>query len=133
MRLDPAGRLRFPDVLPILGLYRFWIEVTGARPDFYIGEASDLQRRLQQYRTPGVRQPTNIRLNRSLSVALAVGSKIMLWVVTDASVTLGKAAARALDLSRKSQRLDAEHAAIADALPAEDLDDDGPVPCVPGC
>ncbi len=123
VELDATGRLRFSEVAKGPALYRFWVETADERPGVYVGEASDLRRRLQWYRTPGSRQPTNVRMNHVLLEALGAGSRVTLWVATDASVAFGTAMPAGLDLSRKSQRLVAEQAAIVEALLAEDLAD----------
>jgi hypothetical protein len=123
VRVDATGRLRFPTAPERPALYRFSIEAVDTRPGVYIGEAADLRRRLQSYRTPGRRQPTNVRMNAALLHAIQTGGSVTLWVATDASVSFGPTAPTGLDLSRKSQRLAAEQAAIVEALLAEDLDD----------
>lgn len=60
---------------------------------------------------------------------LGAGCGVTLWVAAYVSVVFGKAAAMDLDLSRKSQRLVAEQAAIVEALLVEVLGDtDGTLP-----
>jgi hypothetical protein len=121
--VDGSGRLRFPVVPAGPGLYRFWIESGDERPTVYLGEASDLRRRLQSYRTPGARQATNQRVGLALLAAIKGGGRVTLWLATDVSVAFGPAPAAPLDLSRKNLRLVAEQAAIAEALLHEDLAD----------
>lgn len=130
--VDSTNRLRFPAVPTGLGLYRFWIETGDDRPGVYVGEASDLRRRLQHYRTPGASKTTNLRMNKALLDVLRAGGRVTVWVATDVSVAFGGAQATALDLSRKNQRLVAEQAAITEALLVEDLaDTDGAAPLRP--
>ena len=132
VHVDTKGRLQFPVVANCPALYRFWIETGDERPLVYLGEASDLRRRLQWYRTPGSRQPTNVRMNTVLLEALGAGGQVTLWVATAASVAFGTGRPAGLDLTRKSKRLAAEQAAIVEALLAEDLaDTDGGPPLRP--
>ena len=56
-----GGRLRFPTVPDAPGIYRFDL---GDR--IYIGETDRLRRRFQHYRTPGLSQTTNVRLNAAI-------------------------------------------------------------------
>lgn len=60
VELDPGGKLAFPRASSSPGLYRFTLELAG-RTTVYIGEADNLTRRFQHYRTPGSRQETNVR------------------------------------------------------------------------
>jgi hypothetical protein len=128
VRIDAKGRLRFPDVPTLPGLYRFWIETADRRPGVYIGEGSDLRRRLQHYPTPGAKQPTNLRMNQSLPEALGADSRVTLWVAIDVTVAFGAAQPMELDLSRKSQRLIAEQAAIIELLLADLTDTESDLP-----
>jgi len=123
VRVDPTGRLGFPAVDKGPALYRLWIESADERPSVYVGETGNLVSRLRSYRTPGVGQPTNLRVRKALLDALRAGAKVTLWTAIEARVAFDAAEPRALDLSRKNQRLVAEQAAIAEALLAEDLGD----------
>jgi hypothetical protein len=101
-----AQRLRFPDVADVPGIYQFNL---GDR--LYIGESDRLRRRFQHYRTPGVGQPTNIRLNVVMSELLVQGSAVDVAVITSASVEVDGRESP-LDLTRKSARLLVENAAL---------------------
>ena len=120
LALDEAGRLRFPVAPRAPGLYRFWVGSARERPGIYIGEASDIRRRLQHYRTPGSGQLTNRRMNASLSEQLRRGAIVTVSVLIAAHVRLDSGHWGELDLSRKNQRLVVEQAAIASALLVED-------------
>lgn len=125
--LDAAGGLVFPVLPREPGLYRFWIEGADERPSVYVGEASDLRRRMQHYRTPGVSQATNIRLNELLKTAIAAGSVVALSTLTAVTVTLNEDEPRGLPLNRRNARLVAEQSAIAAAAVQNLSDtDDGP-------
>ena len=106
--IDVAGGLAFPTLSRVPGLYRFWIEGGDGRPGVYVGEASDLRQRMQNYRTPGVSQATNIRLNELLKTALRGGSGVTLSTVTEVTVTLDSDEPRDLPLDRRNARLIAE-------------------------
>ena len=119
----------FPPVPRQPGLYRFWIESDEERPGVYFGEAAELRRRMQNYRTPGISQSTNIRLNELLKSALRAGCVVTLSIVTEVVVTLDSREPRDLDLDRRNVRLIAEQAAIA-AAAVENLagsDDEAPI------
>lgn len=125
--LDPTGALVFPDLPWVPGLYRFWLDSGHERPGVYIGEASDLRRRAQHYRTPGSSQTTNIRLNDLLKSALRAGSVVTLSTITEVTVAVDDEEPRDLPLHRRNARLVAEQAAIA-AAAVQNLSDsvDGP-------
>ena len=80
--LDAVGKLVFPTPPRKPGLYRFRIRAANAE-ERYVGEADDLRRRFQRYRTPGPTQATNIRLNRHFSHALSHRAEISVAIVID--------------------------------------------------
>ena len=82
MRRDPEGRLLFPSTGCVPGVYRFRLLGNGPERN-YFGEASELRRRFQQYRTPGPRQQTNLRLNGLFRDHLEGGGQIDVEVATD--------------------------------------------------
>jgi hypothetical protein len=123
--LDSAGRLVFPGLPSKPGLYRFWIEGGDDRPEVYIGEASDLRRRAQHYRTPGPSQTTNVRLNELLKSAVSDGRVVSVMIVTEVTMALDDALPRDLPLDRRSARLIAEQAAITTV--SVDMDGGAPV------
>jgi hypothetical protein len=114
--LDPGNRLVFPSVPDGPGLYRFRITGADPRPGLYIGEASDLRRRMQHYRTPGPSQATNIRVNRLLVAAISAGDRVAVDTVTVASSANGGSPLSPLALDRRHARLIAEQVAIAEAV-----------------
>ncbi len=101
-----AAGLIFPRVGTGPGLYRF----TGSGSS-YVGEAANLARRMQGYRTPGVSQHTNLRLRGWLVERLDLEVVVEVHVVRDVLLVLD-GVARAADLSRKEERVFAEHAAV---------------------
>lgn len=104
-----AGRLRFPEVPESPGVYRLDLGQT-----VYIGEADRLRRRFQHYRTPGVKQPTNIRLNARMLGLLAEGGSLALCTLTTASIEVDGHRAP-LDLRHRAARLLVENAALTAA------------------
>jgi hypothetical protein len=108
-----GGKLRFPDALEIPGIYKFLLTKGGAER-VYIGESDRLRRRFQHYRTPGARQPTNIRLNTAMSTLLADGGTVVVSAVIQASVEVDNCPGL-LDLRDKTARLLVESAALTAA------------------
>jgi hypothetical protein len=104
-----AGRLRFPDLPDVPGVYRFDL---GDR--VYIGEADRLRRRFQHYRTPGPSQATNLRINAVMLELLGASTAIEVCTVTAAEIEIDGQSAP-LDLSYKSARLLVENAALTAA------------------
>jgi hypothetical protein len=104
IRIDEFERLVFPSVSAGPGLYRFCF-VRDHSASVYIGETIQLNRRFQQYRTPGIRQQTNLRLNRDICDALKAGRKVTASVLTEID-------APELELTRKHDRVLLEHGAI---------------------
>ena len=101
-----ATRIAFPEAPAAPGIYRFDL---GDR--VYIGETDQLKRRFQHYRTPGVSQTTNIRLNAALADLLQHGAIATVATVTSATVEIDGAPA-SLDLSYRPARLLIESAAL---------------------
>ena len=86
VRRDADGELLFPSTGYVPGVYRF--RVVGDGPErHYVGEASELRRRFQQYRTPGSSQRTNLRLNKLFRDHLEGGGQVDVDVAE--SVQLG--------------------------------------------
>ena len=56
-------RPRFPLVPPSPGVHRFDLTSVESSPTRYIGDSANLARRMQNYRSPGPTQPTNLRTN----------------------------------------------------------------------
>ena len=104
IQIDDIGRLVFPAVSIGPGLYRFCFAGEHI-PAVYIGETKRLRRRFTQYRTPGISQQTNLRLNRVIADALKAGGKVTASVLTEIDMP-------ALGLARKHDRVLLEHGAI---------------------
>ena len=109
-----AGRLRFPKVPEAPGVYRFDLGQT-----VYIGEADRLRRRFQHYRTPGLTQAPNIRLNALMLRLLGEGSAVTVCAITTATVEVD-GHRWPLDLGEKAARLLVENAALNAARLAGD-------------
>lgn len=113
--LEPNGRLRFAEAPHTAGIYRIilWGRRGQPRPEVYIGEAQDLRRRWYNYRNPGPRQQTSLRVNAILIEHLQQGGQVMLAVATAATTQTDNQEPVTLSLTRKTARVLAEHAAVA--------------------
>lgn len=121
--LDKTGKLRFPGLPPVPGLYRMAL-LSGdetIRTRWYIGESDNLLRRSRNYRNPGGRQHTSIRINSVLTSHLQGGGTVSFSIAVVASVDIGSGAGP-LDLTRKAARLLAENAALGVARDAAAVD-----------
>jgi hypothetical protein len=108
----PHGKVQFPHLEAVPGLYRMTLKL-GNATQIYIGETSNLYRRLAiNYRNPGPTQSTNIRINAVLTEHLRDGATVDLATTSTATVVIGEADPRPLDLSNKASRLLAENAAL---------------------
>jgi hypothetical protein len=135
VKLDTTGALKFPVVPKAPGLYQFWIEDGEVRPQAYIGEASEFTQRWQRCKTPGVPKPgknptTNQRLNAILKDAIAKGSKVSVFISTEASPKIDDGAPIDVPMSRKNTRLIVEQTAIH-AVQMQNIGDDDAVLIVP--
>jgi hypothetical protein len=117
-----GGRPAFPAVDDVPGVYRLTFERLDSAPDVYIGESDRLHRRAQHYRTPGPRQPTNVRMNQEFVTALSAGVPVTVSIVTAATIEVDGAGRAQLDLSRKTGRLILENAAMAAVIAERDRD-----------
>lgn len=122
--LDPAGKISFPGPLPTgPGLYRFTLARPLARTRIYIGESDNLRRRLNtNYRNPGPRQRTSLRINALLVEQLRAGTEVFVDISVSAEVSVAGAPSVSLDLGRKAGRLLAESAALVLAQKKDDAD-----------
>jgi hypothetical protein len=118
-----AGRLVFPPLATAPGLYRFVFEPGTGQRRVYIGEASDLARRAQHYRTPGASQRTNVRVNAELRAAIDRGERVEVSVIVVARLELDGIPVPGFDMSRKTSRLIVENAAMAEVLSREPSDE----------
>lgn len=101
--VDAGGKLLFPIPPSKPGLYRFPIRAAGSE-ERYVGEADDLRRRFQHYRTPGPTQATNLRLNERLSHALSRGAEIAVAIVVDGAWIRRDKDLEQVDLAAKAAR-----------------------------
>lgn len=99
-RLDGDGRLVFPRLHDVPGVYRFLLGTFGEVAIAYVGETDQLRRRLQHYRTPGPTQLTNIRINQHMCAVLTAGGLVDIAVIERADGPSGP-----LDLSDKAIRV----------------------------
>lgn len=122
--LDGGGKPTFGRLEEAPGLYRMTFTLTAAdvRPRVYIGETDSLRRRLSgNYRNPGARQQTSLRINALLREHLAAGGRVDVALATMATLWLD-GVERPLDLTRKAGRLLAENAAPVRAQVTDDAD-----------
>jgi hypothetical protein len=122
--LGANGKPMFGGLEETPGLYRMTLAggVTGSRPRVYIGETDNLRRRLHgNYRNPGPRQQTSLRINALLREHLGAGGAVGLAVATTATVWLN-GAEQPLDLTRKAGRLLAENAALVVSQATDDAE-----------
>lgn len=115
--LDDQQKIKFPKTGAQPGLYRFKIISADDRSQ-YIGESDQLSRRLQNYRTPGPSQQTNLRLNALLIEHLKRGDQVSLSVVIDGVTANCAGREHRVDLSVKSERILLEAAALLNARAA---------------
>jgi hypothetical protein len=121
--LDPAGKPFFGALESRAGLYRMTVTGAGlARPKIYIGETDNLRRRLSgNYRNPGPRQQTSLRINALLCEHLGAGGSVALAVATEVDLRVAGVAEK-LDLTRKAARLLAENAALVTQQVCDDAE-----------
>ncbi len=112
--LDAAGKIVFPRPLPAdPGLYRFLLTAPDAQDRIYIGESDNLRRRLaSNYRNPGPRQHTSLRVNGVLVEHLRAAGQVTIDIAVAASLTVADGSAVDVDLGRKAGRLLAESVAL---------------------
>ena len=113
--LDANGRLKFPHAPKFPGLYQFKL-IQSPTPHLYTGQADNLARRMQHYRTPGKSQQTNIRLNRLMIDTLTDGGRISVSIITSGATVDISGNRRPIDLNSKLERVLLEHVAISVAI-----------------
>jgi hypothetical protein len=114
VEIGPDGKLVFPELPGVPGIYRLLLRDRQGS-SVYIGEAEDLKRRMQHYRTPGPRQLTNLRLHRRIQDVLEGVGAVEVGTATDATLHLNERPLP-LDISKKAFRRLLESAALANAL-----------------
>ena len=107
---DKAERLAFPSIPNGPGLYRF--RLRGSEEQHYIGEADDLRRRFQQFRTPGKGQPTNNRINSEIRTVLDGGDRVEVDIAVAKLRVAVNETLFPVDLYDKAMRVLLEHAAL---------------------
>jgi len=104
------GKLKFPQLSETPGSYCFTFGKSSGEVTIYIGETEQLQRRFQQYRTPGPSQATNLRINALMKEILNSQGEVRVSIITSASNNESH-----LDLRDKVARLMVEQAWILNA------------------
>lgn len=97
--LNSAGKLVFGGRLePAPGLYRMTLVSTTTSPArVYIGETDNLRRCLaENYRSPGPRQQTNLRINALLREHLVEGGTVTLALATAATAWITGSSSRSI-------------------------------------
>lgn len=102
--LDRSRKLEFPSVPETPGLYRMRIPRLGSNDSRYVGEADNLRRRFQHYRTPGRSEKTSVRINQFLIYALEQGSVVALSIVTSQAWITQSGTKQPADLSLRAVR-----------------------------
>jgi hypothetical protein len=118
--LDPSGKLAFPSVSQVGGLYCFRIHRTDGKPCLYIGESDNLNRRFGGYRNPGPTQETNKRINAFLKEVISNKGKVSVSIGSEAFLECA-GDRRPADFSVKNVRRLFESFAIS-LENAEDID-----------
>ncbi len=114
VQIGPDGKLLFPELPGFPGIYRLLLRDRQGE-SVYIGEAEDLKRRMQHYRTPGPRQLTNLRLHRRIQDVLEGVGAVEVATAIDATLDLDERPLP-LDISKKAFRRLLESAALVHAL-----------------
>jgi len=109
--IDQKGRLRFPKLEIGPAVYRIEI-VSGQSSMVYIGETDNFPRRMQSYRTPGLSQQTNKRLNALMHQRLSAGGIVSMSVTSSCIIELATEST-SLDFEDKFSRRLVENTAIA--------------------
>jgi hypothetical protein len=79
---ETDGKIKFPKLPAMPGLYQFQIFRRDGSQAIYVGESDNLQRRFAHYRNPGPTQQTNLRLNGLFRELLSQQAKIDIEIVT---------------------------------------------------
>ncbi len=114
IQIGPDGKLLFPELPVVPRIYKLLLRDQKGK-SVYIGEAEDLKRRMEHYRTPGPRQLTNLRLHRRIQDVLQRAGAVEVAIATDAILDLAEKP-HPLDISKKAFRRLLESAALVHAL-----------------
>ncbi len=109
--LDHEHKLQFPRTRAFPGIYRIQIE-DHSNPSVYIGQADNLARRFQHYRTPGPSQQTNKRLAELMVDVLRGGNRVSVSIITEGAGIAIDGGKHGADLGQKAERALLEHAAL---------------------
>jgi hypothetical protein len=109
LSLDSAGKLVFPVVPSLPGVYRF--DLDGEGDSVYFGEAADLRQRFRQYRNPGRTQQTNLRMGPLLRHVVGAGGGCQVSLARIKSFEAEQPTLQ-LDMRLKAARVLIESAAI---------------------
>lgn len=104
------GKLIFPMVSEEGSVYRILIE-SHVKKECYIGETNNLQRRFEQYQSPGPSQKTNIRLSQLMFDGLKKGRIIGVQRMKSIAVSVDRVSVD-VDFMDKEMRRLLESAAI---------------------
>ena len=118
VKLDADDKLSFPTVPRKPALYRFRFD-HGTNAEFYVGEASNLFRRLGNYRNPGSTQQTNQRIGALMRSQLTAGVSVSVEAVLETGILAFGSKRFKANLENKSQRVLMENAAIVELMVAD--------------
>jgi hypothetical protein len=108
--LDDGGKVKFPKLPSEPGIYQLDFQ-SGPESALYIGETDNLRRRSGNYRNPGPRQRTSLRINGLLLKHLRAGGDVGLVVTQHAKIEIAGEWAD-LPLDSKAARLVVESSAL---------------------
>ena len=109
--VDLQGKLAFPRAPTRPGIYRLEFDGTQGKEE-YIGQTDTLLRRFQHYRTPGLSQCTNLRLNALMQDTINSKGAVSVSIVVDDAKIAVDGRVTATRMERASDRVLLEHAAI---------------------
>lgn len=108
------GRLKMPPLSAEPGVYQ-WVLRHAGRERRYVGEAENLARRFQHYRTPGPSQTTNLRMNDRARRVLEAGGEVIVLIASSSTI-IRMDASEPADLRSKHVRCLIENATLVDVL-----------------
>lgn len=117
VQLDMHNQLKFPFLPRQPGIYRFRFSGNGVT-QHYVGETDELQRRFQNFRTPGYSQKTNIRMNANIIYHLKAGGTLKVDTVVDKGNITVAGNGVSINFSNKAIRRLLEQAALVAEIAA---------------